>query len=138
MKRACHAPVTDVSKIAKNCSKSTSMVKSWKLDVTKLEVTKQGAFEESGHNKKVVDSKENIIGASPLSKTLNRFNGEYLNSNGVQVAITETFKQLKKYHPHIENVQEKHQVYIICIRNANLLVAINILHSMLMLTMYIS
>ena len=46
----------------------------------------------------ITDTKENIIEISPLSKTVNRFDGDYLNSNGVQLAITETFQQLKQCH----------------------------------------
>ena len=111
MKRGCQGSVIDVSEITRKCLKqnSTSMVKSWKLDVTKLEIPKQEALEESGADEKVVDSKENIIGTSLLTKTMNRFDGEYLNSNGVQMAITETFKQLKQ-QKHFENCQENNQV----------------------------
>ena len=109
LKRVCNGPVVDVSEIVRKCSKSTSVVKSLKLDVTNIEITKEETFKASGVDE-ITDTKENIVENSPLSKTVNRFDGDYLNSNGVQLAITETFQQLKQCHSSRSNVQMGGQV----------------------------
>ena len=109
LKRVCNRPEVDVSEIVRKCSKSTSVVKSLKLDVTNIEITKEETFKASGVDE-ITDTKENIIENSPLSKTVNRFDGDYLNSNGVQLAITETFQQLKQCHSSRGDVQTGGQV----------------------------
>ena len=101
--------MVDDSEIVRKCSKSTSVEKSLKLDVTNIEITKEEAFKASGVDE-ITDTKENIIEISPLSKTVNRFDGDYLNSNGVQLAITETFQQLKQCHSSRSDLQTGGQV----------------------------
>ena len=109
LKRVCNGPLVDASEIVRKCSKSTSVVKSLKLDVTNIEITKEEAFKASGVDE-ITDTKENIVENSPLSKTVNRFDGDYLNSTGVQLAITETFQQLKQCHSRKGDVQTGGQV----------------------------
>merc|ERR1712190_429065 len=90
-------PVVDNSEIVRKSSKSSSVVKSWKFDVTSNEINKEEVFEARSIDE-ITDTKENIMDNSAISKTINQFDGNYLNSTGVQLAITETFQKLKQCH----------------------------------------
>ena len=109
LKRVCAGPVVDVAEIVRISSKSSSVVKSWKFDVTNHEITKEEAFEARSINE-ITDTKENIMDNSVFSKTINRFDGDYLNSTGVQLAITETFQKLKQCHSSRDDPQTGDQV----------------------------
>ena len=68
-----------------------------------LEVTRQQNVEDSH------DDQEGSNVTSQLAQTL-KFNGDYLTSNGVQAAISETFKQLKEHGSNTNSLQEPDQV----------------------------
>ena len=109
LKRVCAGPVVDISEIVKKSSKSSSVVKSWKFDVTNNEINKEEVFEARSIDE-ITDTKENIMDNSAISKTINRFDGNYLNSTGVQLAITETFQKLKQCHSSRGDLQTGDQV----------------------------
>ena len=109
LKRVCAGPVVDISEIVKKSSKSSSVVKSWKFDVTNNEINKEEVFEARSIDE-ITDTKENIMDNSAIGKTINRFDGNYLNSTGVQLAITETFQKLKQCHSSRGDLQTGDQV----------------------------
>ena len=74
-----------------------------------LEINRRDILGDPNDNESLTKDQDKTNINSTLAQNL-RFEGEYLTSNGVQLAISETFKQLKQHQLSTNNVQEKDQV----------------------------
>ena len=113
-----------MSEIANKCTKETErpVVKPWKGMIngnismrSLLDFSRGNVSAEDYDNAKQGTDQETANITSTLAHSL-RFEGDYLTTNGVQMAISETFKQLKEHQTNEGHLQETDQVILnICI-----------------------
>ena len=68
-----------------------------------LEISRQNGLGDAHEGKEGINGME-INGAASRVANGASFDGEYLTADGVQLAISETFKQLKDHLPTLNNV----------------------------------
>ena len=97
MKRCIQGSSADVSELGKKCAKPNSrgVVKLW-TEMMKGNISIENMLEIS---------RQNGLGDADKVKEEPNFDGEYLTANGVQLAISETFKQLKDHQPSSNNIE---------------------------------
>ena len=116
LKRCIQGSPTDVSELSKKCAKPNSlygqtMVKLWtemmKGNISMenmLEISRQNGLGDADKDRKDNNVFDTVDIDADFDNDLN-FDGEYLTANGVQLAISETFKQLKEHQPNSNNIE---------------------------------